>query len=162
MVFGHTWTCPNCQWRHFVHVKRSLISDPVQNHLVAQWYRVCLQCRRPRFNPWVGKIPWRREWPSTPVFLPEEFHGRRSLAGYSPWGSKESDAITIAMKPEVSLGKESACNAGDTGDTGLIPGSGGSPGGGNGIPLQYSCLKNPMDRRATIQRVTKSQIQLSN
>ena len=35
------------------------------------------------FNPWVGKIPWKREWPPTPVFLPGEFHGQRSLAGYS-------------------------------------------------------------------------------
>ena len=45
-------------------------------------------------------------------------------------------------------GKESACNAGDTGDTGSIPGSRRSPGGGNGNPLQYSCLENPMDRIA--------------
>ena len=45
----------------------------------------------PGFNPWVRKIPWRREWLSTPVFLPEEFHGQRSLVGYSPWGHKESD-----------------------------------------------------------------------
>ena len=43
---------------------------------------VCLQCRRPGFNPWVGKIPWRRKWHPTPVFLPGKFHGRRSLAGY--------------------------------------------------------------------------------
>ena len=41
--------------------------------------------------PWIGKIPWRREWQSTPVFLPGEFHGQRSLAGYSSWGCKESD-----------------------------------------------------------------------
>ena len=34
------------------------------------------------FNPWVRKIPWRREWQPTPVFLPGEFHGQRSLAGY--------------------------------------------------------------------------------
>ena len=34
------------------------------------------------------KIPWRRKWQSTPVFLPREFHGQRSLAGYSPWGHK--------------------------------------------------------------------------
>ena len=46
---------------------------------------------RPRFNPWVGKISWRREWQPTPVFLPGESHGQRSLAGYSPWGHKESD-----------------------------------------------------------------------
>ena len=37
------------------------------------------------------EIPWRREWQPTPVFLPEKFHGLRSLAGYSPWGHKESD-----------------------------------------------------------------------
>ena len=43
------------------------------------------------FDPWIGKIPWRRKWPPTPVFLPGEFHGQRSLVGYSPWGRKESD-----------------------------------------------------------------------
>ena len=46
---------------------------------------------RPGFNPWVGKIPWRRQWQPTPVFLSGEIHGQRSLAGYSPWGHKESD-----------------------------------------------------------------------
>ena len=50
-----------------------------------------LQCGRPGFNPCVGKIPGRRKWLLTPVFLPGEFHGQRSLAGYSPWGRKESD-----------------------------------------------------------------------
>ena len=54
---------------------------------VAQWLRIC-RCRRPRFNPWVGKIPWRRKWQPTPVFLPERSYGERSLAGYSPWGHK--------------------------------------------------------------------------
>ena len=48
-------------------------------------------CRRPGFNPWVGKIPWRRDWQPTPVFLPGEFHGQRSLVGYSLGGCKESD-----------------------------------------------------------------------
>ena len=43
-----------------------------------------LQYRRHRFNPWVRKIPWRREGLPTPVFLPGEFHGQRSLMGYSP------------------------------------------------------------------------------
>ena len=50
---------------------------------------ICLQCRRPRFNPWVRKIPWKREWLPTPVFLPGEFHGKKNLVGYSPWGLKE-------------------------------------------------------------------------
>ena len=53
--------------------------------------RVCLQCGRPRFNPWVKKIPWRRKWQPTPVFLPGKSLGWRSLVGYSPWGCKESD-----------------------------------------------------------------------
>ena len=42
-------------------------------------------------DPWVGKISWRRKWQPTPVFLPRESQGRRSLVGYSPWGCKESD-----------------------------------------------------------------------
>ena len=49
-----------------------------------------MQCRRPRFDPWVGKIPWIREWQPTPV-LPGEFHGWRSLVGYGPWGYKKLD-----------------------------------------------------------------------
>ena len=53
--------------------------------------RVCLQCQRPGFDPWVRKIPWRRKWQPTPAFLPEEFHGQKSLVGYSPCGHKESD-----------------------------------------------------------------------
>ena len=61
-----------------------------------------------------------------------------------------------------SIGKESACN---TGDPGSIPGSGRSPGEGNGSPLQHSCLENPMDGgawQATVHGVTKSQTLLSN
>ena len=46
------------------------------------------QCRRHEFNPWVGKMPWRRKWQPTPVFLPGKSHGQRSLAGYNPWGHK--------------------------------------------------------------------------
>ena len=40
------------------------------------------------FHAWIGKIPWRRKWEPTPVFLPGEFHGQRSLVGHSPWGRK--------------------------------------------------------------------------
>ena len=50
--------------------------------------------------------------------------------------------------PDGSTGKEYACNSGDAGDMSLIPGSGRSPGGGYGNPLQYSCLENPVDRGA--------------
>ena len=49
------------------------------------------QCGRPEFNPWVGKIPWRRKWQPALVFLPGKSHGQRSLVGYSPWSCKESD-----------------------------------------------------------------------
>ena len=45
--------------------------------------------------PFVWKIPWRRAWQHTPVFLPGESHGQRSLAGYSPWGSRESDKTKL-------------------------------------------------------------------
>ena len=53
--------------------------------------KACLQCGRPGFGPWVGKIRWRRKWQSTPVLLPGKCHGQRSLVGYSPWGHKQSD-----------------------------------------------------------------------
>ena len=50
---------------------------------------------RCRFDPWVRKIPWRRKWQPTPVLLPGESHGQRSLVGYSPWGRKESDMTEV-------------------------------------------------------------------
>jgi len=43
------------------------------------------------FDPWVGKIPWRRKWQPVPILLPGKSHGQRILAGYSPWGRKESN-----------------------------------------------------------------------
>ena len=46
------------------------------------------QCRRRRFDPWVGKLPWRWKWQSSLVFLPGISHGQRSLVGYSSWGHK--------------------------------------------------------------------------
>ena len=58
--------------------------------------RIHLQCRRPAFNPWVGKIPWKREKLSTPVFWPREFYGL-----CSPWGCKESD-MTEWLSPHFT------------------------------------------------------------
>ena len=72
-------------------------------------------CKRSEFDPWVGKITWRRERQPTPVFL-----------GF----------------PCGSVGKEYACNMGDLG---LIPGLGRSPGEGKGYILQYSGLENTID-----------------
>ena len=96
--------------------KRTDRHDPLEDHemnLVGcdhlkglpRWFsgkESACQCRRRRFDPWVRKIPWRRKWQSTPVFLPGESRGQRSLAGYSPWGDKESDitehACMITLK----------------------------------------------------------------
>ena len=52
-------------------------------------------CKRLGFNPWVRKIPWRRAWQPTPVFLAGESHGQRSLAAYSPECRKESDMTEV-------------------------------------------------------------------
>ena len=79
-----------------------------------------LQGRRPRFDSWVGKIPWRRNRLPTPVFL-----------GF----------------PGGSDGKEFACNVGDLG---LIPGLGRSPGGRHGHPLQYFSFDNPHGQRRSL------------
>ena len=60
----------------------------------------CRRCKRHGFDPWVRKIPWRRVWLPTPIFLPREFHEQRSLTGYSPWGRKESDTtewVTLTL-----------------------------------------------------------------
>ena len=59
-----------------------------------------LKCaeERSRFNPWVRKIPWSRKWQPTPVFLPGEFHGQRSLLGYRQQGGKESDMKACTRK----------------------------------------------------------------
>ena len=68
------------------------------------------QCRRhkkPQLDPWVTKIPWRSTWQLTPVFLPIEFHGQRSMDHYSPWGHKKSDTTEQlslhANKKKISM-----------------------------------------------------------
>ena len=119
------------------------------------WLRICLQCGRPRFDPWVGKIPWRRKWQPIPVLLPGEFHGGRSLASYSPWGHKESDMTerltqvkSVIRFPGGTVVGNLPANAEDARDVSLIRGLGRFLGGGNGNLLQYSCLENSMDRGA--------------
>ena len=82
------------------------------NSLMAQLVRICLQCRRPGFDLWVGKVPWRREWQPTAAFL-----------GF----------------PDGSAGKESSYNVGDLGS---IPGLVRSPGEGYVYPLQCDLLEN--------------------
>ena len=60
-------------------------------------------CRRHKFDPWVGKISWRRAWKPTPLFLPGESCGQRSLAGNSPWGHKESDTTEVTTPMHTYL-----------------------------------------------------------
>ena len=177
--------------------------------LVAQWWRIRLQCGRLRFEPWVGQILWRRKWQPTPVFLPGKSCGQRSLAGYSPLGCQESDmthqlkndrnpclltrhlwctryyvqcfACTASFNPH-NLGISEKVMAPRSStlawkipwmaepDRLLSTGSqrvghdwatslslnlqniwlplGEGLGEGNGTPLQYSCMENPMDRGA--------------
>ena len=98
------------------------------------------------------------------MFLPIYFYCKCSILssvifglGYTLFSLTKSPGF-----PGSASGKEPV-NAGDTGDVGSIPGSGRPPGGGNGNPLQYSCLENPTDREtcwATVHRVTKSQTRL--
>ena len=60
--------------------------------------RICLQRRKPEFDPWIGKIPWSGAWQPPPG----KSHGQRSLVGYSPWGHKESDT-TAQLTLHTSL-----------------------------------------------------------
>ena len=66
------------------------------------------------FDPWARKIPWRRKWQATPVFLPEKSHGQSSLGGYSPWGGKESDRTELTeQQPQQRAVKGSCCVEGN-------------------------------------------------
>ena len=70
--------------------------------LVAQMVKNLPTMQQTGFNPWVRKILWRRKWRPTPVFLLGEFHGQRSLIGYSPWGRKEPDTTKrLTLSPAV-------------------------------------------------------------
>ena len=101
----------------------------------------CLQCCKPGFGPWVGKIPWRREWLPAPVFLPGKSHGRRSLDGWSLWGQWGLDTAE-RLHFHFSL----SCI-----------------GQRNGNPLQCSCQENPRDGEAwwaAVYGVAQSRTQL--
>ena len=73
------------------HLALDTSSAALWDSLVSQMVQNLPTMRETWFDPWVKKIPWRREWLPTPIFLPEELHGQRSLVCYSPWGRKESD-----------------------------------------------------------------------
>ena len=111
---GAGWSCTSCSLSASKlsfglqrRAETSLLEARTSQRLSGRWVTVSdMQCRRPGFGPWVGKIPWRREWQPTPVFLPEEYHGQRSLLGYSPWGCKESDMterLSLSLSFSLSL-----------------------------------------------------------
>ena len=102
-----------------------------------------------------GRPAGKKKWLPTPVFLPGEVHGQRSLASYSPWGHKKSATTESVRLPWWLSGRESACQLRRRG---FDPWVEKIPGEGNGSPLQYSCLGNPVDRgswQATVCGVTK-------
>ena len=79
----------------------------MRSSLVAQMERFLLRCKRPGFDPWPGKIPWKRTLQPTPVFLPENPHGQRSPVGYSAVGHKESDTTEgLSTQKVTSSAKE--------------------------------------------------------
>ena len=106
-----------------------------------KWWRMHLQCGRPGFNLWVGKIPWRRAWKPTLLFLP----------GESPWPEEHGGLQSMEL-PTVQHDWATKHS------TGSIPGSGRFPREGNGNPSQCSCLGNLKNRGAwwaTVHRVAK-------
>ena len=102
------WQCLNLGWASFM----------------AQTVKNLPSTQETRVRSLVGKIPWKREWQPSPVFLPRDFHGQRSLVGYSPWGCEELD-MTEWLTHKLTMFhlsvKNPPCNARDTSS---IPGPG--------------------------------------
>ena len=99
-----------------VHANAGITPSP----LVAQMRKNRPAMQRPGYSPYIEKIPWRREWLPIPVFLPGEFCGQKRLAGYSPWGCKESghnwasNTITFTFTGvTVPLSDRRLCKAND-------------------------------------------------
>ena len=91
-VIGHS---PNTQINLYIHQYNNVLiihNVPTGFPGGTSGKEPICQCRRHkrcRFNPWVGKISWRKKWQPSPVFLPGKIHGHRSLADYNPWDQKE-------------------------------------------------------------------------
>ena len=79
------------------------VSDNIENLTLIEFYLLLMASSvvKNLLDPWVRKIPWTREWQPTPVFFPGQSHIQRSLAGYSPWGSKESDRTVQLCTPSI-------------------------------------------------------------
>ena len=83
--------------------------------------RIRPQRGRPGFDPWVGKIPWRREGLPTPVYFPGEAHGKRSLTGYSPWDRRVRHDREAKHGTETDAGLVSNCFSAIIGQDDLLP-----------------------------------------
>ena len=83
--------CPSLSEFTQTHVHWGFPGGSVSKESACQYRRH----KRCGFDPWVGKIPWKRKWQSTPIFLPRKFHGQRSLAGYSPVSVMPSNHLIL-------------------------------------------------------------------
>ena len=141
LTLGHALlTGLSCVW-NATSISRGCLWQQSRHEWV--WARKCPASRSPHKREFISFVP------------------NNSLS-ISVHTYQELPACTVFYWRWLS-GKEFACNAGDAGDAGSIPGSGRSPGGGHGNPPQYSCLENPMDRgawRATVHGMAKSQTRL--
>ena len=77
--------CPSALWSSYTALLKGFLIGDSGKQSAFQW------CRRHRFSLWIGELSWWRKWKPSPVFLPGESHGQRSLVGCSPWGRKELD-----------------------------------------------------------------------
>ena len=73
------------KWKFLLNMINSFYIIYIWASLMAHMIKICLQFRRPRFDPWVRMIHWRKEWLPAPVFLPRELHGQKSLESSGPW-----------------------------------------------------------------------------
>ena len=103
-LYGKSWLIPDLKHCWLLHQQEE--SSRVFHEELKAWYESnglpwrlsskesSCQCRRCMFNPWLGKILWRRKWQPTPVFLPGRSQGQKSLVGYSPWGCKDQTQLS--------------------------------------------------------------------
>ena len=94
-----------CMSIEFSHRRQSFVTGSLMTSGSSREGPVCqfTRCKRFGFDPRVGKIPQRRAWPPTPVFLPGEYHGHRNLAGYSSQVHKESDTTEATQHTQIHL-----------------------------------------------------------
>ena len=93
-------------YHHFLSDQGPMVSKTICRHVCPESACHCRRLRRHGFNPWVRKIPWRRKWQPTPVFLPGESYRQRSLVGCNPGGHKESDTteqVTLSFSLYVHI-----------------------------------------------------------